>query len=73
MTALQELIKSFKRDKMQEFYTKEQMIHLLEFKLEKEKEQICDAFYHGVDVDSFCIKNPYTEAEQYYKEQYLKK
>jgi hypothetical protein len=73
MTALQELIRAFKRDKMQEFYTKEQMIYLLEFKLEREQEQIIDAYLAGVDVDSFCIKNPYTEAEQYYKEQYLKK
>ncbi len=33
-----------------------------------EKEQICDAFYYGVDVDSFNVKNPYKEAEQYYNE-----
>jgi hypothetical protein len=39
---------------------------------EMEKEQICDAFYHGVDVDSFCIKNPYTEAEKYYNETFKK-
>jgi hypothetical protein len=39
---------------------------------EKEKEQICDAFYFGVKVDEFTIDNPYTEAEQYYKENYSK-
>jgi hypothetical protein len=66
MTALQELIRAFKRDKMQEFYTKEQMIHLLEFKLEREKEQIIDAYEGGETVQ-------FENAEQYYKEQYLKK
>jgi len=73
MTPLQELIRFLKNDRMQNVYTKEQMICLLEFKLEMEQEQIIDAYLAGVNVDSFCIKNPYTEAEQYYKEQYLKK
>jgi hypothetical protein len=62
MTALQELIRFLKRDKMQEFYTKEQMICLLEFKLEKEKEQLNDAYLAGEAKD-----------EQYFKKQYLKK
>jgi hypothetical protein len=62
MTALQELIRAFKRDKMQEFYTKEQMICLLEFKLEREQEQLNDAYLAGEAKD-----------EQYFKEQYLKK
>lgn len=35
-----------------------------------EKEQICDAFYYGVDVDSFNVKSPYKAAEQYYNETY---
>ena len=43
---------------------------LLEKALEMEKEQICDAFYYGVDVDSFCVNNPYKEAEEYYKKTY---
>jgi len=33
-----------------------------------ERKQIIDAFYHGVDVDSWNVENPYTEAEQYYNE-----
>ena len=33
---------------MQEVYTKEQMIELLEFKLEKEKQQIMTAYYDGL-------------------------
>ena len=68
MTALQELIRAFKRDKMQEFYTKEQMICLLEFKLEREQEQIIDAYNKG-EFNQGCNAT----AEQYYKEQYLKK
>jgi hypothetical protein len=67
MTALQELIRFLKRDKMQEFYTKEQMIHLLEFKLEKEKEQIINAAWKGY------VQEEFFNAEQYYQEQYLKK
>ena len=34
---------------------------------EMEKEQICDAYYYGIDVDSN-VKSPYQAAEQYYKE-----
>lgn len=37
-----------------------------------EKEQIEDAFYHGVDVDSWNVENPYKEAEQYYQKIYGK-
>lgn len=33
-----------------------------------EEEQICDAFYYGVDVDSFNVKSPYKAAEQYYNQ-----
>jgi hypothetical protein len=40
--------------------------------IEIEKEQICDAFYYGVKVDEWTIENPYTQAEQYYKETYGK-
>ena len=37
-----------------------------------EKEQIQDAFYHGVDVDSWNVENPYVEAKQYYQKTYGK-
>jgi len=36
---------------------------------EMEKEQICDAYYYGIDVDSN-VKSPYQAAEQYYKQTY---
>ena len=44
-TAIQHLIHSFENDKMQSTYSKEQILNLLNFKLEQEKEQIIEA--HG--------------------------
>lgn len=44
-TAIEQLIHLFEIDRMQSTYTKEQIIELLTFKLEKEKQQIIDA--HG--------------------------
>jgi hypothetical protein len=42
----------------------------LEQAKEMEKEQICDAYYYGIDVDSWNVDNPYEAAEQYYNETY---
>ena len=67
MTTIQELIKFLKNDRMQNVYTGEQIIELLEFKLEKEKQQIEDAW------DSAYTGEGFFNAEQYYKEQYIKK
>ena len=36
-----------------------------------EREQIQDAFYHGVDIDAFNINNKWTEAEKYYKQNFI--
>ena len=44
-TAIQHLIYSFENDKMQSTYSKEQILNLLNFKLEQEKQQIIEA--HG--------------------------
>ena len=44
-TAIQHLIHSFENDRMQSTYTKEQILNLLNFKLEQEKQQIIEA--HG--------------------------
>jgi hypothetical protein len=60
-TAIQELIHFIENDRMQSSYTKEQVIELLTFKLEKEKEQIFNAFnYAQIDLGM--------EAEEYYNE-----
>ena len=44
-TAIQHLIHSFENDRMQSTYTKKQILNLLNFKLQQEKEQIIEA--HG--------------------------
>jgi hypothetical protein len=49
-TVIQQLINSFEIDRMQSTYTKEQMIELLNFKLEDEKKQIIDAWKEGYDL-----------------------
>ena len=49
-TVIQQLINSFEIDRMQSSYTKEQMIELLNFKLEDEKQQIIDAWKEGYDL-----------------------
>jgi hypothetical protein len=44
-TTIQQLIHSFEIDRMQSTYTREQIIELLNYKLELEKQQIIEA--HG--------------------------
>lgn len=69
-TAIQELIHFIENDRMQSSYTKEQVIELLTFKLEKEKEQIMNAFVKcwkanvpdGIECKLY--------AEQYYNENF---
>jgi hypothetical protein len=51
---------------------REIMIEIIDQAKAMEKEQIQDAFYHGVDVDSWNVTNPYKEAEQYYQKTYAK-
>jgi glutamate mutase epsilon subunit len=46
---------------------------IIEQAKEMEKEQICDAYYYGIDVDSWNVDNPYEAAEQYYKQTYESK
>jgi elongation factor P hydroxylase len=60
-TAIQELIHFIENDRMQSSYTKEQVLELLTFKLEKEKEQIMKArqdIFHTGNLTN----------EQYYSE-----
>jgi len=49
---------------------KNSMMGEIEQAKEMEKEQICDAYYYGIDVDSWSVHKPYEAAEQYYKETY---
>jgi hypothetical protein len=72
-TAIQELIHFIENDKMQSSYTKEQLLELLNFKLEKEKEQIINSYEVGSEngynlgkIDEFEPKAKMMTAEQYY-------
>lgn len=64
-TAIQELIHFIKKDRMQSTYTKEQVLELLNFKLEKEKEQIQSAYIKGYTQSSW---GRHSNSEQYYNE-----
>ena len=36
--------------------------------LQMEREQIQDAFYHGIAIDTFNVNDKWTEAEKYYEQ-----
>ena len=61
-TAIQHLIYSFENDKMQSTYSKEQILNLLNFMLEMEKQQLKDAWINSL------TKGDYNSAEEYYNE-----
>jgi hypothetical protein len=64
-TAIQELIHFIENDRMQSIYTKEQVLELLNFKLEKEKEQIRKAYSKGYNESSW---GRFSDSEKYYNE-----
>jgi len=64
-TAMQQLIHSFEIDRMQSTYSKEQIINLLNFMLEKEKQQIVEAHIDGFYSPPF-VKSRNGEATDYY-------
>ena len=63
-TTIQKLIHSFEIDRMQSTYTREQIIELLNYKLEQEKQQIMEAYNSGQQIP------PFEYAEQYYNEKF---
>ena len=63
-TTIQQLIHSFEIDRMQSTYTREQIIELLNYKLEQEKQQIMEAYNSGQQIP------PFEYAEQYYNEKF---
>ena len=65
-TAIQQLIHSFEIDRMQSTYTKEQIINLLNFVLEQEKQQIIEAHIDGFYSPPFGNKSRNGEANDYY-------
>ena len=46
-------------------------IEIFEKAKSMEQDQIQDAFYFGVDVDSFKVISPYKEAEKYYQKTFV--
>ncbi len=68
MTAIQELIHSFTIDRMQSSYTREQMIELLTYKLEKEKEQIIKAYETAMETDIY--NEPLKIGKDYYNQKF---
>lgn len=63
-TVIQQLINSFEIDRMQSTYSQEQIIELLNFKLEDEKQQIIDAY----ETSHISMMT----SEQYYNEKFKK-
>ena len=63
-TVIQQLINSFEIDRMQSTYSQEQIIELLNFKLEDEKQQIIDAY----ETSHISMMT----SEQYYNETFKK-
>ena len=43
-------------------------INLAYNKLQMERDQIQDTFYHGIAIDAFNVNDKWTEAEKYYKQ-----
>lgn len=70
-TVIQQLINSFEIDRMQSTYTKEQIIELLNFKLEDEKQQIIKAHGDKLKKSSGVTNYEYWfSGEDYYNKKY---
>jgi hypothetical protein len=68
-TAIQHLIHSFENDKMQSTYSKEQVLNLLNFMLEQEKQQIIEAHGNKLRKSKGVTNYEYwLSGEEYYKE-----
>jgi len=64
-TAMQELIEFYKNNNSFYSYTKDDIIKVLQLFLEKEKEQLIDAYNDG-----HYIKDEFFNPEEYYNETY---
>jgi len=71
-TAVEELIHFIKNDRIQSTYTKEQILELLQFKLEKEKEQIIEA-HRMSSIESGFEHSAEDWANTYYNETFKNK
>ena len=70
-TVIQQLINSFENDRMQSTYSKEQILNLLNFKLQQEKEQIIESYCIGcLDITKDENIFPRETSEDYYNNTY---
>ena len=69
-TATEYLIQEIKNDALVQAKSTEEWNKIFQIALQMEREQIQDAFYHGVDIDAFNVNNKWTEAEKYYKQNF---
>ena len=68
-TVIQQLINSFENDMIQSTYSKEQIINLLNFKLEQEKQQIIEVHGNKLKKSKGVTNYEYwLSGEEYYKE-----
>jgi hypothetical protein len=71
-TAVEWLVEQIKSDQYEKALSLSEWMKVFEKAKAMEKEQICDAYYYGIDVDSWNVDNPYQAAEQYYNETFNK-
>jgi len=72
-TTIQQLIHSFEIDRMQSTYTREQIIELLNYKLELEKQQIIEAHGNKLKKSSGVTNYEYWfTGEMYYNDKFNK-
>ncbi len=70
-TTIQQLIHSFEIDRMQSTYTREQIIELLNYKLEQEKQQIIEAHGDKLKKSSGVTNYEYWfSGEEYYNKKF---
>ena len=70
-TTIQQLIHSFEIDRMQSTYTREQIIELLNYKLEQEKQQIIESYCTGcLDITKDENIFPRETSEEYYNKKF---
>jgi len=70
-TATQYLIEEIKNDSLVQAKSTEEWNEVFRIAKEMEREQIQDAFYHGIAIDAYNVKDKWTEAEKYYEQNFI--
>lgn len=69
-TTIQQLIHSFEIDRMQSTFTREQIIELLTYKLEQEKQQIIEAHGNKLIKPKSLDADYWRTGEEYYNKKF---